>query len=47
MRALLWIAAAVLVVAGIVALFWGSVVVAVVLIAVGLLVGPGGVSIFS
>ena len=47
MRALLWIAAAVLVVTGIVALFWGSVVVAVVLIAVGLLVGPGGVGIFS
>ena len=47
MRTLLWVAAAILVVAGIVALFWGSVVVAVVQIAVGLLVCPGGVSIFS
>ena len=47
MRALLWIAAGGLAVAGIVALFWGSVVVAVVLIAVGPLVGSGGVSIFS
>jgi hypothetical protein len=47
MRTLLWIAALILVIAGIVALIEGSVVVAVVLIAVGLLVGPGGVSIFS
>jgi hypothetical protein len=44
---LLWILAAILVIAGIVALVRGSVVVGIVLIIVGLLVGPGGVSIFD
>jgi hypothetical protein len=44
---ILWIIAAVLVVAGIVALIRGSIILGVVLIIVGLLVGPGGVSIFS
>jgi hypothetical protein len=44
---LLWIVAVILVTAGIVALIGGSVVLAIVLIVVGLLVGPGGVSIFS
>jgi hypothetical protein len=47
MATLLWILAVILVVAGIVALvrrqfLWGA-----VLIVVGLLVGPGGVSIFT
>jgi hypothetical protein len=44
---LLWILAAILVIAGIVALVRGSVVAGIVLIIVGLLVGPGGVSIFD
>lgn len=44
---LLWIIAAILVIAGIVALVRGSVVAGIVLIIVGLLVGPGGVSIFD
>ena len=43
----LWIIAAVLVIAGIVSLIRGAVVAGIVLIIVGLLVGPGGVSIFS
>ncbi len=43
----LWIIAAVLVIAGIVSLVRGAVVMGIVLIIVGLLVGPGGVSIFS
>ncbi len=44
---LLWLIAAVLVIAGIVTLVRGAVVSGVVLIVVGLLVGPGGVSIFN
>ena len=44
---LLWIVAAVLVIAGIVSLWQGNVASGVVLIIVGALVGPGGVSIFS
>jgi hypothetical protein len=44
---ILWIIAAVLVIAGIVALVRGSVLAGIVLIVVGLLVGPGGVSIFG
>jgi hypothetical protein len=44
---ILWIIAAVLVIAGIVALVRGSVLAGIVLIVVGLLVGPGGVSIFD
>jgi hypothetical protein len=44
---ILWVIAAVLVIAGIVALVRGSVLAGVVLIVLGLLVGPGGVSIFS
>ena len=43
----LWLIAAVLVIAGIVTLIRGSVAAGVVLIIVGLLVGPGGVSIFT
>jgi hypothetical protein len=43
----LWILAVILVVAGILALLRGQVLWGVVLIIVGLLVGPGGVSIFN
>lgn len=43
---ILWIIAAVLVIAGIVQIVQGQVVLGIVLIVVGLLVGPGGVSIF-
>lgn len=43
----LWIIAAVLVIAGIITAIRGGVVVGIVLIALGLLVGPGGVSIFK
>lgn len=44
---LLWILAAILVIAGIVSLIRGQIVAGAVLIIVGLLVGPGGVSIFK
>ncbi len=44
---ILWIIAAVLVIAGIVALFRGAVLAGIVLIILGLLVGPGGVSVFN
>lgn len=44
---ILWIIAAVLVIAGIVSLVRGSVLAGVVLIILGLLVGPGGVSLFD
>jgi len=47
MEPLLWILAVILVVAGIFALFRRQLLWGVVLIIVGLLVGPGGVSIFS
>jgi hypothetical protein len=47
MSLLLWILAVILVVAGILALFRRQILWGVVLIIVGLLVGPGGVSIFS
>lgn len=43
---ILWIIAVVLVIAGIVTLVRGGVLAGVVLIVVGLLIGPGGVSIF-
>jgi hypothetical protein len=43
---ILWIIAAILVIAGIVQIFQGQMVLGIVLIVVGLLVGPGGVSIF-
>jgi len=42
----LWIIAVVLVIAGIVTLIRGGVLAGIVLIIVGLLIGPGGVSIF-
>ena len=44
---LLWILAAILVIAGIVTLVRGAVLAGIALIIVGLLVGPGGVSIFT
>ncbi|MGZ4135949.1 MAG: GPGG-motif small membrane protein [Actinomycetota bacterium] len=44
---LLWILAVVLVIAGIVSLIRGAVLAGIVLIIVGLLIGPGGVSIFG
>ena len=44
---LLWVLAAILVIAGIVTLIRGGVLAGIVLIIVGLLVGPGGVSIFA
>jgi hypothetical protein len=47
MHTLLWIIAVILVVAGILALFRRQLLWGIVLIIVGLLVGPGGVSIFT
>jgi len=44
---LLWVLAAILVIAGIVMLIRGSVVAGVVVIIIGLLVGPGGASVFK
>ena len=44
---LLWLIAVVLVIAGIVTLVRGGVLAGIVLIIVGLLIGPGGVSIFK
>lgn len=47
MEPLLWILAVVLVVSGIVSLARRQILWGIVLIVIGLLVGPGGVSIFS
>jgi hypothetical protein len=47
MAFLLWILAVILVIAGIVSIFRGQLLWGIVLIVVGLLVGPGGVSIFN
>ncbi len=47
MALILWLIAAVLVIAGIVTAIRGEVVIGIALIIVGLLVGPGGVSIFT
>jgi len=47
MATLLWILAAVLVIAGIFAIVRKQVLWGIVLIVVGLLVGPGGVSLFT
>jgi hypothetical protein len=44
---LLWILAVVLVVLGILRIFRGDLIMGIILIVVGLLVGPGGVSIFT
>ena len=47
MATLLWILAVILVIAGIVTALRGQVVLGIVLVVVGLHVGPGGVSIFT
>lgn len=47
MELILWILAVVLVVSGIVALFRSQILWGIILILVGLAVGPGGVSIFT
>ncbi|HEY3559054.1 MAG TPA: GPGG-motif small membrane protein [Kribbella sp.] len=47
MEFVLWIIAVILVVSGIVSLFRGKVLWGAALIIIGLLVGPGGVSIFT
>jgi hypothetical protein len=44
---ILWIIAAIFVIAGIVTLLRGGIIGGIVLIVIGLLIGPGGVSIFS
>ena len=47
MATLLWILAVILVVSGIFSLIKGQMLWGIVLIVVGLLVGPGGVSVFT
>jgi len=47
MEFVLWIIAVVLVISGIVSMFRGSFAAGALLIIVGLLVGPGGVSVFT
>ncbi len=47
MALLLWIIAVILVIAGIVTAVRGQILLGIVLVVVGLLVGPGGVSIFT
>jgi hypothetical protein len=47
MAFILWLIAVILVISGIVAIVRGAVLYGVVLIVIGLLVGPGGVSIFT
>jgi hypothetical protein len=47
MEFLLWLLAVVLVIAGIVYLVRGAILYGIVLVIVGLLVGPGGVSLFT
>lgn len=47
MHTILWIIAVVLVISGIVTLVRGQMLFGILLIVVGLLVGPGGVSIFK
>lgn len=47
MEFILWLLAVILVIAGIVTLVRGAVLYGIVLIVVGLLVGPGGVSVFT
>lgn len=43
----LWVIAAILVIAGIFAVIRGAILWGIILIIIGLLVGPGGVSIFN
>jgi hypothetical protein len=47
MVTILWLIAVILVIAGIVTLVRGQMLMGIVLIVVGLLIGPGGVSIFT
>ncbi len=47
MTFILWLIAVVLVIGGIVTLIRGQILFGIVLIIVGLLVGPGGVSVFT
>jgi hypothetical protein len=47
MTLILWILAVILVIAGILAIVRGQALWGIVLIIVGLLVGPGGVSVFT
>lgn len=47
MGIILWLIAVVLVIVGIVQLLQGQIILGIVLIVVGLLVGPGGYSIFG
>ena len=47
MITLLWILAVILVIAGIVTAVRGQVLLGIVLVIVGLLVGPGGASVFT
>ncbi|MBA3311630.1 MAG: hypothetical protein H0U28_16530 [Nocardioidaceae bacterium] len=47
MDTVLWIIAVILVIAGIVTLVRGQILWGIVLIVAGLLVGPGGVSVFT
>jgi len=47
MEFILYLLAAILVIAGVVSLIRGQILWGIVLIVVGLLVGPGGVSVFT
>lgn len=47
MAFILWLIAAILVIVGIVQIFQSQLILGIVLIVVGLLVGPGGYSIFN
>jgi len=47
MHTILWLIAAILVISGIVTIVRGALLMGIVLIVLGLLVGPGGVSIFN
>jgi hypothetical protein len=47
MEFVLWLIAVILVIAGIVAVVRGAIAFGIVLVIVGLLVGPGGVSVFT
>ena len=47
MEFVLWIIAVIMVIAGIVSIVRGAVLWGIVLIVIGLLVGPGGVSVFT
>jgi hypothetical protein len=47
MTFVLWLIAVILVIAGIVSMLRGAVLAGILLVVVGLLVGPGGVSVFT